>query len=233
MDFKTWQIHCEWGPNGLDAAADVVIIVDVLSFSTTVDIAVSRGAVVLPFATRDARAKEFARESKAELAGLRGESRYSLSPVSMLDIPRGTRVVLPSPNGATLSAFAHSEVVFAGCLRNAAAVARAAHASGGRILVLPAGERWHDGSLRPAIEDWLGAGAILDHLAGTFSPEAETARETFRAVKDSLARIIRESVSGQELIQRGYREDLELAVQLNVSESVPVLQDGAYCAQVP
>lgn len=151
----------------------------------------------------------------------------------MLDIPRGTRIVLPSPNGATLSALARSEVVYAGCLRNAAVVARAAQASGGRILVLSAGERWKDGSLRPAIEDWIGAGAILDNLSGTFSPEAETARETFRAVKDSQARIIRESVSGQELIQRGYREDVELAVQLNVSGTVPVLQEGAFCAQVP
>ena len=226
-----WQVHCEWGLCGLRALAprsDVVVIVDVLSFSTCVEIAASRGAVVFPLAWRGARAVGFAEEVGAELAGPRGQATFSLSPASFLHSVPGTRVVLPSPNGAALSLSASQGLVFAGCLRNAAAVARAIQAVGQRVLVLPAGERWPDGSLRPCVEDWLGAGAILDTLSGAFSPEAEAARAAFRAVAAELPRLLFDCVSGRELVGRGYRQDVELAAELNVSDAVPALRDGAY-----
>lgn len=35
---------------------------------------------------------------------------------------------------------------------------------GRTVAVIPAGERWADGSLRPAIEDLLGAGAFIREL---------------------------------------------------------------------
>ena len=65
------------------------------------------------------------------------------------------RVVLPSPNGATLSLGASPGLVLAGCFRNAAAVAQAAQAIGKRVLLLPAGEQWPDGFLQPC-QDLLG-----------------------------------------------------------------------------
>jgi 2-phosphosulfolactate phosphatase len=84
----------------LSSVSEVVVVVDVLSFSTCVDIAVSRRAQVLPYPSEGPGAEEFAREHRAELARARGEGQYSLSPLTFLDIAPGTRVVLPSPNGA-------------------------------------------------------------------------------------------------------------------------------------
>jgi len=90
-----------YNPNG-PSIKDAVVIVDVFSFSTAVDIALSRGASVLPYRWKDGSASRFARDHGALLA----ESRtvggpYSLSPDSLLSVPPGTRLVIPSPNGST------------------------------------------------------------------------------------------------------------------------------------
>lgn len=228
-----FSIRCEWGSPGIAAigpGSDVIIIVDVLSFSTCVDIAVSRGAGVLPYPWRDASAERFAAEQRAILAQPRRSvaAGYSLSPASLQHIPAGTRLVLPSPNGATLSRATGATPTIAGCLRNARAVAQLAHTIGSRVSVIAAGERWADGSLRPAIEDWLGAGAIIAQLSGTRSPEAELACHAFRTAEHQLAWYLSECGSGRELIARGYADDVALAAALNVSESAPLLQEEAY-----
>ena len=95
---------------------------------------------------------------------------------------------------------------------------------------VPAGEQWADGSLRPAVEDLLGAGAILDALGIRLSAEARVARDAFRAAVPDLAAILRASVSGRELIGRGFAEDVEFAAALNVSATAPFLREGAYQA---
>jgi 2-phosphosulfolactate phosphatase len=141
----------------------------VLSFSTSVEIATSRDAMIFPYRWKDASAAVFAASVGAIVADARGGSLgYSLSPQSLVHLPRGTRIVMPSPNGATLTLGTGLVPALAGCLRNARAVAAVAQSYGKRIAVIPAGERWpSDGSLRPAFEDWVGAGAIIElkHLA--------------------------------------------------------------------
>src|SRR5437763_17064948 len=94
--------RCEWGPGAVRALApaDVVIVVDVFSFTTCVDVAVSRGAAILPYSWDDPSAVDFARTQGAELAGRRRQARYSLAPESYLAAPAGLRCVLPSPTGA-------------------------------------------------------------------------------------------------------------------------------------
>jgi 2-phosphosulfolactate phosphatase len=236
FDQSVASCRCEWGPGGLDALApaDVVVIVDVLSFSTCVDIATGRGAAVLPYAWKDSSAAAFAARHGAELAGARGSSRYSLSPASFATAPAGLRCVLPSPNGAALAlrAAATRSVVLAGSLRNAKAVADLAQRLGRTFNVCPAGEQWPDGSLRPAIEDWLGAGAILRHLPGTRSPEADAAVATFEQRQHALADVVARSASGRELIESGFPEDVDLATALDASRTAPKL-DGLTFVDAP
>lgn len=227
-----FDVRCEWGAQGLAQllpSSDVVIIVDVLSFSTAVEVATARGAVVFPYKTYDVSAREFAKSANLELAGTRrGGGRFSLSPESLREIPEGTRLVLPSPNGATLAMMTGDTPTLAGCLRNARAVARYARLLGRRIAVIPAGEQWSDNSLRPAVEDWLGAGAILDALGGYQSPEAEAAYMLFRAAQPQLEAMVSRAGSGKELVEQGFLRDVELACELNVSECVPFLASGAF-----
>lgn len=233
------DVRLEWGPEGVAALGGtcaVLVIVDVLSFCTTTDLVLSRGGRVLPVRWRDHRAAEAAKAVGATLAG---EGAWTLRPSSVTEIPSGTLLALPSPNGATLcdAAAGTGAEVLAGCLRNASAVA--AHAAelagGGPIGVVPAGERWGidvlndqgaSGPLRPCVEDQLGAGAIVRALSryGRHSAEAALAAAAFRATEITGA--LAECSSGRELAAAGHANDVTLAAQLDTSSTVPVLRNG-------
>jgi 2-phosphosulfolactate phosphatase len=232
FDQSGFDVRCEWGENGirhLAADADVVVIVDVLSFSTCVEIANSRGAVVFPYRWKDESAAAFAASVSAELAGVRRAGcAYTLSPASLIDIPAGARLALPSPNGSALSLATGTTPTLTACLRNCRAVATAAAKYGPRVAVIPAGERWDDGSLRPAFEDWVGAGAIISHLEGGLAPEARAALSAYLDAKPDLKHLLKQCGSGRELTERGFEQDVEIASELNVSECAPTLMDGAY-----
>ncbi len=88
---------------------------------------------------------------------------------------------------------------------------------GSTFNVIPAGERWRDGSLRPALEDWLGAGAILRWLAGSRSPEAHSAVALFELHCETLVTTLDQCGSGRELDGRGHVKDKFIAGQLDVS----------------
>ena len=215
FDQAGYDLRCEWGLAGLhelSPGSDAVVVVDILSFSTTVDIAVSNGAYVLPYGWKDASAVRFAEERQAALASFRrSRNEYSLSPESVRETPAGTRLVLPSPNGSTLCLSAGSVPTYTACLRNAPAVAAHLARSAARIALIPSGEHWDDGTLRPCLEDWIGAGAVLSLLGGTRSPEAEMAVAAFERFRGDLAGALSGCGSGRELIERGFRRDIELA----------------------
>lgn len=228
-----YDVRVEWGQEGaalLGLTCAVVVIVDVLSFCTTVDVALGRGATVMPLTGRNEQA---AAARGAVPAGERRGTDWSLSPSSLLALPAGICLALPSPNGATLcvAAARQGATVLAGCLRNAAAVARTAQhlAAGGPIGVVPAGERWAlpGAPLRPALEDVLGAGAITAVLAGAFSPEAELAAQQFTAARRrGLRGVLAASASGRELVTDGFGADVALAAQSDVGDTAPRLRDG-------
>ena len=233
FDQSEFELRCEWGEQGvakLAPVSDVVVIVDVLSFSTCVEIATNNGAIVFPYRWNDESALDYAKEVKAELASRKRTSNdgFSLSPTSLGNISAGTRLVLPSPNGSSLTLLTGQTPTLAGCLRNCEALACFAQSYGSRISVIPAGERREDGSLRPAIEDLIGAGAILSYLEGKLSPEAETAAAVFQSLKDNLVKVLRQCSSGKELIARGFDTDIELAAAINTSFCVPLFTQGAY-----
>ncbi|WP_418059225.1 2-phosphosulfolactate phosphatase [Pimelobacter simplex] len=261
------QVRLEWGPTGgaaISADADIVVVVDVLSFTTTLTIATARGTRVHPFAWKDDRAAAaYARERDAVVAVGRFEARAlggsdgrggrggsggalpSLSPAQLLDAVPVPRLVLPSPNGSAICAAlraARPGLTVAGAsLRNRSAVARwlaPQVAAGARVALVPAGERWPDGSLRPAVEDLWGAGAVLDALGSetpSLGTEARHARAAYRAVAGTesgtgtgtgtgtLEAALLDCASGRELVGVGFRADVVVAAALDADDVVPVL----------
>ena len=165
--------------------------------------------MIFPSPFHDDRRFAFARSIPAELAGPRGTSLYSLSPTSLIDIAEGTRLVLPSPNGATLTLATGRIPTFTGCLRNRRAIAAATMRCGKRIAVIPAGERWQeDERPRFALEDLVGAGAIISHLPGRLSPEARMAVAVYQHAEEHLLKMFEQCGSGKELRERGFEADI-------------------------
>jgi 2-phosphosulfolactate phosphatase len=225
-DQAEYDLRCEWGPHGvrkLAPASDAVVIVDVLVFSTSVDVAVANGAAVLPYRWKDESAARFAEEKGAVLASHRSHPGYTLSPASLRDIPATTALVLPSPNGSTLCLGVGPAPAYAACLRNAPAVAAYLARTARQVAVIPAGEQWEDDTLRPCLEDWIGAGAVLSMLPGSRSPEAELAVAAFERFRGELGGALLRCGSGKELVARGFRCDVESAADYGVSAAVPFL----------
>jgi 2-phosphosulfolactate phosphatase len=236
------DIRLEWGGEGVEALGHdcaVLVIVDVLSFSTTVDLVLARRGRVLPLRWHDERAAAAATAAGALLAG---QGEWTLRPSSVVTFPAGKVLALPSANGATLCGLAAAKKtahVVAGCLRNATAVAKAAHrlAAEGPIGVIPAGERWGvnllggetHGPLRPCVEDHLGAGAIVTALLDygrAASPEAQLAATAYLGMDIGTA--LAECSSGRELAAAGHSGDISLAAEVNVSTSTPRLAEGVF-----
>ena len=200
-----------------------------MSFSTAVDIALSQKAVVFPCRWKSEKAIAFAEKKDAILANpKRSTDQFSLSPSSLRNLPENSSIILPSPNGSTLSLVANNAVVLTACLRNASSVASYASNIGGKIAVVAAGEKWQDGSLRFAMEDYIGAGAIISHLRNSKSPEAQLAEHVYNCSVVHLTDKLMHSISGKELIHRGFEADVLLAAELDVSDIVPGMVGVAY-----
>lgn len=213
------------------------MVVDVLSFTTTLTVAVEKGIEVFPLRWRDARAAEHALRHRATLAVGRFEAlsradarHVSLSPASLAAAEGIERLVLPSPNGSTI-AFQLAEAgatVVGACLRNASAVGRYVARLGGSVVVVAAGERWEDDTLRPCAEDLWGAGAVLAGLqpASRLSPEARLAVAAYQAAE--LPDDLHACASGRELIDAGFVDDVTVAAELDSSDVVPVMRGEAF-----
>ena len=240
---RGYPVRFGWGPveaAELASPDGCLVVVDTLSFTTAVSVVVQRGGRVYPYRWRDETARAYADRHDAELAVGRKaaspDNPWSLSPAALRVAPLAERLVLPSPNGSTIAAAAKGGTVVAACLRNAGAVARWIHAQGfgtgaRPLAVIASGERWPDDSLRPCLEDLLGAGSVLAALSpvlgGGFSPEARLAATAYTSTED-VADAVRRCGGGVELASIGFAADVAVAVELGRSEAVPVLTEGAF-----
>lgn len=235
-----FRVRFEWGLPGARAitpGVSIAVVVDVLSFTTALSVAVDAGMEVFPYRWKDASAPVFARDHDATLAlsrGATGSGVITLSAASIRAARGVKRLVLPSPNGSTIAHHLAGEgvIVLGACLRNRTAVARWIDRSAGpeslTVAIIAAGEKWPDGALRPAIEDLWGAGGViaaLHDLGWTqFSPEAWMAMAAFRGAVGTITNELRECASGGELVDIGFSQDVDDAATIDESPNVPILR---------
>lgn len=123
--------------------------------------------------------------------------------------------------------------VFLGGLRNPSAVAEAVvgeqEASGRRaaVAVIAIGHR----GAPAGVQDVFGAGAVVDALVARgidhTSPEAMVPAEAFRGLRPALRHLLTASVDGQVLIDRGERDAVRVAAEVDATATVPIV-DGAH-----
>ncbi len=86
FDQMEFDLRCEWGERGVAQLApqsDAIVIVDVLSFSTSVDIAVGNGAWVYPYRGQRQLAQPYAESVGARLADFNRQTLVWLLPSSI------------------------------------------------------------------------------------------------------------------------------------------------------
>ncbi|MGA0567193.1 2-phosphosulfolactate phosphatase [Rathayibacter sp. KR2-224] len=247
---QRYEVRFDWGREGLRGiahGAGVIVVVDAISFTTTVEMGVALGLEVQPYdgLRHEAEAAHDAGEfGEAGLAGRRGDRGVSLSPSSMTEQNvadfEARRAVVPSLNGSRLTALAstYGVPVVAATLRNRTAVAKwildHQERIGRRAMVsiVAAGEVRSDESVRFAVEDLLTAGAVIDALGklgiDACSPEAAAACAAYTGLERGIRHMFTASVSGGELLKDDQGDDIAVAYQTDVSTAVPVLVDGAY-----
>lgn len=255
--FDPWpdtSVHVEWGRAGAVLAAargDVVVVVDVLSFSTTLSMAVARDFTCLVYSGAEIESLGGPAMAAIRL-GARPLSRQrrvdpgeiSLSPASLLEAEPGQRVIFTSLNGASVvSAAARAPAILIGSPRNATACAGLAaelmtSVRAGRVTVVACGEHWSsvdpdtDGT-RPAAEDWLGAGAVCAGMADlgySLSAEARLAASSW--TRPSALADVADCVSARELRAAGFAADVELALEVDADHKVPVRMSGEQTGRV-
>lgn len=137
-----------------------------------------------------------------------------------------------------LAAEATGAHVVVGGLRNAAAVADhvlAVQRSRGErtsISIVAAGYPDGDEALRFAVDDLLGAGAVIAALGDLgidhASPDAAVAGEGFRALGGAVRHLLTASGTGRALAADGARDGVLHAAARDAASVVPVLSDGVF-----
>jgi len=138
--------------------------------------------------------------------------------------------VLGSSSPDVLRSELGDATVIAGSLNNRTAIAQwvtqrqAAKGDRVAVAVIAAGELRPDGGLQFAVEDLLGAGAIIDALAAEghdySSPEAAAACAAFTGLRGAVGHLVSASTTGKELAESGAASAIENAARVDSSTAV-------------
>ncbi|MEM8873386.1 MAG: 2-phosphosulfolactate phosphatase [Planctomycetota bacterium] len=203
-----------------------VVIFDVLRATTSIATALANGSdhVEVHGSLDDARASTIG-DGTAVLAGEREclpPPGFDLgnSPAGFTaERVAGKRVVLTTSNGTRAILAAGSAAHrFTAAMVNARATAEAVLKLDTPITLLCAGTDGED-----ALEDWLGAGALLRHLRNEVEPESDrvlSAALLFESCVDRLPALMSATRGGRNVILAGLADDIAAACQLDIISGV-------------
>ncbi|MDE0545289.1 2-phosphosulfolactate phosphatase [Microbacterium sp. C7(2022)] len=224
FDQSTYQVRFDWGLSGLErlAPADIVVVVDVLNFSTHVIAEFESGREVVPDAATAAPGFD-----GAPIAALAGRSDGTVllathrncgavaREVMRVQTERGTRTSV-----AVIAAGERDGLDDALVERDGLEAAAGAFAHG------------QSGAVRFAVEDFLGAGAVIAALGDLgidhCSPEAVAAAEAHRALRGATRHLLSASGTGRQLAAAGQGHALAAALAAGESAVVPRLRAGTF-----
>lgn len=214
FDQSSYQVRFEWGVSGLDrlAPADVIVVVDVLRFSSTVTDAVASGRTV-------------------SLEDATGWSRNGAAAAAAA-ASTGATVLLGSLRNASATARTVLEIQNSRQQRTSVTVIAAGELTDAGELRFAVEDQLGAGTIIAALSD-LGA----DHT----SPEAATACESARGLRRAMRHLLTASGSGKELAEgvsatAGIEAaglvptETSAAAEVDATEVVPVLEDGIFVA---
>jgi 2-phosphosulfolactate phosphatase len=216
---------------------DVVVVVDVLRCTSSIITALMHGAKsVQPVRTVKEARKIYKDNPNYILAG----ERKGLKPKGFTlgnspraftkNLVKGKDIVITTTSGTlALSNVMESRWVLIGALLNAKYVAEAAFMLSEKedvgISLVLSGSRG-----RFSLEDFIGAGAIIDGFPKMRMKRADAAYAAFLAfnnAKDSLTATLQEGFNGKNLQHLGLGKDVVFCSQLNRYQIVPHLKDNA------
>jgi 2-phosphosulfolactate phosphatase len=214
------------GDSFLDRA---VVVFDVLRATTTMTAALAAGVREIQIFGDIASVREAAARTTGEPRPLLcgeihalmppgfdlGNSPGALNPTSHA----GRTLFMSTTNGTRAIIAARSaKLLLIGALVNASAVARAVVKSGLDVTLLCAGTNGE-----PAIEDVIGAGAVIDAIGGGAELEpdvAQMALRLFRGARNDLRNAIAEGTGGRNVIAAGLDPDIDFAARLDQFDMV-------------
>ena len=202
FDQSTYQVRLDWGLAGLArlAEADVVVIVDVLHFSSKLAEAVAEGAAI-------------------ELAETAVWSTDSVAPALAVTAAAGGATVLVGGirNAAAVARTVHS-LQEQRQARTSVALIAAGERDGSNDVRFAVEDHLAAGAIIAALTD-LG----IDHT----SPDAAVAAEGFRALRRALGHLVSASGSARDTADA---DAVAAASRLDAVSAVPVLRDRVFTA---
>jgi 2-phosphosulfolactate phosphatase len=223
-------------PNPTFVFDRTVVVIDVLRATSVIVQAMSQGALeIIPVITIE-DAFKMAKAFPPGFILLGGESESKNIPgFDLGNSPReyvaervkGKKLILKTTNGTKAFHLVSSgKEILVGSFFNIEAVARKCLELGRDVLIFPSG---HEGNF--SLEDTLCGGMLIELIMrkeerhSSLTDACQCARILYSKFADYLLDAFRLSRHGQELIERGYEEDLAYCGRVDAIPLVPIFRD--------